>query len=110
MAFNQTTTTENDIDGPLPLESYLYGLFMSVLILLTVAGNFGTIMAFWKVRSLREKPSDLLILSLSIANLGVGISLVFLIPLIAFGKWTWGKLICQLYVYLWRDPRYEVAT
>ena len=101
MAFNQTTTTKNDVDdGPqLLLETYLYGLFMSVLILLTVAGNSGTIMAFWKERSLREKPSDLLILSLSITDLGVGISLILFVPEIAIGKFTWGKTVCKLYVY-----------
>ena len=72
---------------------------LCVIIPVTIVGNLTTIMAFIKVRSLREKPSDLLILALSCADLGTGFALVMLFPVTAIGYWPWGEIGCQVYVW-----------
>ncbi|XP_072018230.1 5-hydroxytryptamine receptor 7-like [Amphiura filiformis] len=70
------------------------------LSLITVLANLGTIIAFWKVKSLGEKPADLLILSLAFIDLFQGlIMLPFHMSLdILDGRWIWGELGCKFYV------------
>ena len=65
------------------------------IILVNIIGNMGTIAAFIKIRSLRQKPGDLLILNLSIADLGVGLIQLYFLPAL-FQVWPWGKAGCQL--------------
>ena len=72
-------------------------VLLCVIIPVTIVGNLATIMAFIKVRSLREKPSDLLILALSCADLGTGFAMLF--PVTAIGYWPWGEIGCQIYVW-----------
>ena len=72
---------------------------LCIIIPVTIVGNLATIMAFIKVRPLREKPSDLLILALSCADLGTGFALVMLFPVTAIGYWPWGEIGCQIYVW-----------
>ncbi|XP_072039230.1 D(1A) dopamine receptor-like [Amphiura filiformis] len=72
---------------------------LCIVIPITILGNSTTIVAFIKVRSLREKPSDLLILALSFADLGIGFALAMLFPVTAIGYWPWGEVGCQFYVF-----------
>ncbi len=67
------------------------------MVIITLLGNIGTIVAFWKVRSLREKPSDFFILNLSCADLIMGLVHILSISTYAAGYWIWGKTGCQLY-------------
>ena len=53
-----------------------YASSLQLLPLLTVVGNLGIIVAFWKEPSLKVKASDLLVLSLSVVDFLQG--LVFL--------------------------------
>jgi hypothetical protein len=48
-----------------------------VLSLTTAVANLGTIIAFWKVKGLGEKPSDLLILSLAFVDIFQGLILIY---------------------------------
>ena len=65
------------------------------IILVNIIGNTGTIAAFVKIRSLREKPSDLLILNLSIADLGLGLMQLYFLPAL-LKVWPWGEAGCKL--------------
>ncbi len=67
---------------------------------ITLLGNVGTIVAFWKVRGLREKPSNFFILNLSCTDLIMGVVHIFSISTYAAGYWIWGKTGCQIYVTL----------
>ncbi|XP_072039228.1 histamine H3 receptor-like [Amphiura filiformis] len=71
-----------------------------LMVTATLLGNAGTIVAFYKVRGLREKPSDLFILSLSCADLLMGCVITFTVPTYALGYWAWGKTMCQLFAAL----------
>ncbi len=79
-----------------------YNLFFAILIpsicFLTVIGNLGTIYAFWRLPSLREKPSEFLILHLSFADLISGfLATSFFSPTyITPGQWPFGETGCRL--------------
>ncbi len=86
---------------PLPAEvRYILATIMSIMSIITFLGNIGTILAFWKVRGLREKPSDFFILSLSLADLLMGFYVISHISTYAIGRWIWGKIGCQLMNYV----------
>ncbi|XP_072037144.1 melanopsin-like [Amphiura filiformis] len=85
------------------LASNLHTLHVVVVIIigiLTLISNMATIVAFLKVRSLRQKPSNLLILNLSCADFGVGLIQFYEIPLIANKPWPYDKFGCQLLAFL----------
>ncbi|XP_071792575.1 5-hydroxytryptamine receptor 4-like [Asterias amurensis] len=69
---------------------------LSLLSLVTITGNLLTITAFVTDASLRKKPSNLFILSLSCADLLVG----FVIPIgvgeLICSSWRFGEIGCQL--------------
>ncbi len=67
---------------------------------LTFLGNIGTIVAFWKVRGLREKPGDLFILSLSCVDVLMGLVHISSISAFGTGRWIWGKTGCQILAIL----------
>ena len=69
-----------------------------IMIPLSLMGNFATITAFCKVRTICDKPSDIFILSLACADFGVGFLLILSVPIHAIGFWPWGKLMCKVYV------------
>ncbi|XP_072039229.1 histamine H3 receptor-like [Amphiura filiformis] len=79
---------------------YILTSIQCLIVTGTLLGNAGTIVAFYKVRSLREKPSDLFILSLSCADLIMGCVITFTVPTYALGYWVWGKTLCQLFATL----------
>ncbi len=98
--------TSNDLSflnrtPPLTAEMrYTVVIIMSIAVIITLLGNIGTILAFWKVRGLREKPSDFFILSLSFADLLMGLFVITTIPSYAIGRWIWDKIGCQLMNYV----------
>ena len=67
---------------------------MTMLSLLTVFANLGTMLAFWQDRTLRDKPSDLLILSLSFVDFLQG--LIVMPMIIAVSYLVLGELGCQM--------------
>ncbi|XP_072043155.1 allatostatin-A receptor-like [Amphiura filiformis] len=76
----------------------LYATIIPIIIVIGSMLNLTTILAFWKMPSLRDKPSDLLILNLSFADLIT--SMVFL-PLassvyITPGYWPLGEIGCRI--------------
>ena len=77
---------------------YVITAIQCFMILLTLAGNFATMAAFYKVRSLREKPGDLYILNLSCADFFTGVFFLPMVPVHATGNWPWGKTMCQVFV------------
>ena len=73
-----------------------YIIVFSIIVLLTLFGNAATILSFWKVPTLREKPSNLLILNLSIADFGIGLLETYNFPWNKLSRpWPYGKLGCQ---------------
>ena len=74
-------------------------LLISLTSILTIFGNFFTILAFWKESSLKEKPSDLFILSLSISDAGSGFMAISTLQLY-LNVWISGKFGCQVYTFL----------
>ena len=82
-----------------PSINVFFVTFLPLLCLLTVLANLATLIAFLKERSLREKPSDLFILSLSIADLCDGaFTIPFLTLLYVLGYWPLGELGCKALV------------
>ncbi len=56
------------------IEYHIFFLVLfAILILASAVLNIGTIVAFWRLPSLREKPSELLILNLACADLFTGL-------------------------------------
>ena len=89
------TTAEPLVEG-----SYIDFTFSCIITVLVLVGNITTVVAFWKVPLLREKPSNLLILNLTCADLGVGFSLLMVTPGRFVGHWLWGKTGCQINVFI----------
>ena len=92
------TTTDSGDNFQYPDVNVFFAIFIPILSSLTVIGNVMIIVAFWKLPNLREKPSELLILNLSIVDLLTGLvvlpvqSLVYIIP----GYWPLGEIGCRL--------------
>ena len=74
-----------------------YAIFIPILILLTVVGNIAILVAFWKMPSLREKPSELLILNLSCVDLSTGLIVIpYWAPVYITGSWPFGETGCRI--------------
>ena len=76
-----------------------YAVFLPVLIIVTTIMNSGTIVAFWKLPSLREKPSEMLILNLACSDLPTGsVVLPLASPLyITPSRWPFGEIGCTIW-------------
>ena len=90
-----------------PEINLFYLIFIPTICFLIILGNSATIVAFWKLPSLRNKPSDLLILHLSITDLITGL---FVIPIfspnyITPGHWPLGELGCRFIA----GPPYNIS-
>ena len=78
-----------------------HAIFIPTLCFLITIGNLGTIIAFRKLPSLRDKPSELLILSLSCADLITGsvviplFSPVYITP----GYWPFKEMTCRICIF-----------
>ncbi|XP_072016311.1 D(1A) dopamine receptor-like [Amphiura filiformis] len=78
-----------------------FAIFLPIFILVTTVMNLGTIIAFWKMPSLREKPSELLILNLACSDIITG---VFVLPLasplyIIPNQWPFGEIGCAIWIF-----------
>lgn len=93
------TTFVEDSDTPFEI-NILYAIFIPLLSFFTIVGNLLILLAFWKVPSLRDKPSELLILNLSCIDLITGsVVLPFWAPVyITPGYWPFGEIGCLLAV------------
>ncbi len=97
--------TFSDLATPSPEEtaragSVFIGLVLLVLVVITLVGNILTISAFVSNVLLRQKPSNLLLLSLSCCDLMVGATGL---PVAAIhtglGYWPLGKAMCVINAY-----------
>ncbi len=79
----------------------LYAVFIPFLIFTATLMNLMTIAAFWKVPSLREEPSELLILNLACSDLLTGMTVLPMVaPLyITPGFWPMGEFGCAAVVF-----------
>ncbi len=69
--------------------------------IITIIGNVATIYAYYHERGLREKPSDLLVLNLSIADLGIGMfCMPFAISNHICDCWMTKEIGCRIWVVL----------
>ncbi|XP_072017445.1 beta-4C adrenergic receptor-like [Amphiura filiformis] len=73
---------------------------ISIVIIVILISNMATMVAFFKVRSLREKAVNLLILNLSCADFGMGLVRVYAYPTTAIRYWPYGKFGCQSFSFL----------
>lgn len=90
----------NSAFSPIFEINVFYAVFLPFLSVLMMLGNIAVITAFVKVPGLREKPSDLLILNLSVTDLIQGvILLVFLTPLyVSEFWWHYGEFGCKMLI------------
>ena len=78
-----------------------FAIFFPVLILTTTSMNIGTIVALWKLPTLRDKPSELLILNLACSDLLTGL---VVLPLsshlyITPAGWPLGEISCAILAF-----------
>ncbi|XP_038069313.1 alpha-2A adrenergic receptor-like [Patiria miniata] len=89
------TTEIPDIALPITGLSIFLGVLLAILSVVTLAGNIGTIWAFQSNILLRQKPSNLLILSLSCCDLVVGATGLPVASIhTGLGYWPLGKPVC----------------
>ena len=90
------TNVTDDDTGISYTINYYFAFFIPVLSLLIITGNILIIVAFWKLPSLREKPSEYLILNLSFVDLCTGFTLLYISPLfIVSGYNPLGEIGCR---------------
>ena len=102
MATNITLIPTNgtlDSSSP-PQVDIFFAIFLPILCSITSIANFATIVAFFREPSLRERPSELLILSLACADFGTGFLALplyapaFILP----DNWPLGEIGCRIQV------------
>ena len=98
MDYTADLTTNETLYKPTFVVNIGYAVFMPLLILVIIVMNLGTISAFWKVPSLRGKPSDLFVLNLACADLLTGTTILpFMSPVyITPGVWPLGEIGCAI--------------
>ena len=96
--FNNTANeTSFSLDSSFEI-NVTYAVAISIVCILTIVGNLGTINAFRKLPELLDKPSEMLILSLSCSDLVIGL---ICIPFVATplwfttGTWPFGETACR---------------
>ncbi|XP_038067182.1 muscarinic acetylcholine receptor DM1-like [Patiria miniata] len=93
------STTPSPIEPPVA-GSILVGILLLLLVIVTLAGNIMTISAFISNVLLKQKPSNLLLLSLSCCDLVVGATGL---PVAAIhtglGYWPLGKAACVTFAF-----------
>ena len=103
MADINVTIFENSTDnGSVQDVNIFYAIFIPIFCVVTSFANLATIIAFCKVPELWERPSEVLILSLSCADFGTGLLVLPLFsPMyITPGSYPFGENICALFVFL----------
>ena len=98
MVFNLSTSNSVPVVVFTDPQRIVYAIITGIIIVLNLIANTATIIAFCKVPGLRMKPSDLLILNLSIADLGMGcLQAYFCLPQTQILRfWPFGKVGCQI--------------
>ena len=95
-----STVNETSPDSKVEV-NVAYAVAVPIVSILTVIGNLGTINAFRKLPELWEKPSEMLILSLSCADLITGLIVLpsraptWITP----GYWPYGENFCRFTVF-----------
>ena len=97
----QDITTVNSSDILELQVDFAFAIFIPTLCFFIILGNLATIIAFWKVPSLCETPSELLILSLSCSDLTTGLIVIPLFsPMyITPQSWPFGELTCMILTF-----------
>ena len=79
--------------------NWAYAVAIPMVCILTVIGNLGTMNAFRKLPELWEKPCEMLILSLSCADLMTGLLVLPPAPQwITPGYWPFGEIHCRIII------------
>ena len=102
MAIHDIDYTSNETSWDNELEiNVAYAVVIPTVCILTIIGNLGTLYAFWKLPELLEKPSEMLILSLSCADLLNGLIVFpsFAPVWITPGYWPFGEIYCRFIVF-----------
>ena len=97
-ALSMEVTLDNSMTSG--VHYFLEVTVLSVLTPFIILGNSATMIAFWKMPGLTEKVSNLVILSLACADLGIGLELMMVLPSRIAGHWLIGKTGCQVSVFL----------
>ena len=80
---------------------YIYGVTTFVMSIITIIGNVMTVVVFQQERSLTVKPSNLLILALSMTDLIYGVYILIYYGITVFGLgYPYGELGCMVSVVL----------
>uniref|UniRef100_A0A914Y735 G-protein coupled receptors family 1 profile domain-containing protein n=1 Tax=Panagrolaimus superbus TaxID=310955 RepID=A0A914Y735_9BILA len=81
-----------------PMIAFLICFIVSLLILATLIGNAMVCLAIFMVRKLKSQPANLLLISLAMADLGVGFCVmpIALINVVE-DKWILGDAICRFW-------------
>ncbi|XP_033646796.1 5-hydroxytryptamine receptor-like [Asterias rubens] len=94
------TNASSGVGFALPPGAPLEATLLSLATIMTVFGNFGTLAAFVSDPSLHQKPSNLLLVSLSVADLLMGL---IVLPLrvveTALGYWPLKEELCMVEVF-----------
>ena len=90
------TNATNDDTGISYTINYYFAVFIPLLSLLIITGNILIMVAFWKLPSIRDKPSEYLILNLSFVDLCTGFTLLYISPLFIYSGYNpLGELGCR---------------
>ncbi|ETE56400.1 hypothetical protein L345_17889, partial [Ophiophagus hannah] len=98
---NATDSTDCGEDAMLygDTEKVVIGIVISVITLLTIAGNSLVIISVCTVKKLRQ-PSNYLVVSLAAADLSVALVVMpfVIITDLVGGKWLFGEVFCNLFI------------
>ncbi|XP_022081619.1 beta-3 adrenergic receptor-like [Acanthaster planci] len=98
--YYENATDTPDVAAPITGVSVFLGVLLAILSVVTLAGNIGTIWAFRSNVLLRQKPSNLLILSLSCCDLVVGATGLPTASIhTGLGHWPLGKPVCIIMAF-----------
>lgn len=85
----------------IPVITRTFATILIIVAPLTVLANIGTSLAFWREPSLRQKPSDLLLVSLTCCDLGMGAIVMPLSAMYGLGIHVLDETGCR---FLWNLP------
>ncbi|XP_026581635.1 5-hydroxytryptamine receptor 7-like, partial [Pseudonaja textilis] len=98
---NATDSTDCGEDAVLygDTEKVVIGIVISVITLLTIAGNSLVVISVCTVKKLRQ-PSNYLVVSLAAADLSVALAVMpfVIITDLVGGKWLFGEVFCNLFI------------
>lgn len=93
---NQTSNSEHFLVSISPIGSFVYGIILSLLSILTLLGNSLVCLAIWRFRNLRNL-TNYLVCSLACADLLVPLLRVIYVVISVFaGEWLFGETWCGI--------------